>query len=236
MRTEQEKQAIIETFSEPVSIENFISQEEILELVNEFNNSKEKIHKNTGPITVNIDFTKQPFINLLDKIKTIVGNVEVTAGFFFYTETPHIIHNDDTYELPRVFKGITIPLEYVGGTRYPYLCFFHQYYLEGPAKFFKGGVDFPEHYNKHINNYTDVRNLSDRPIPKVVYDLYIDHLNPEWLEGLSFDRAMPWKPGNVIVFDSVRLHCASNFLKQGIKSKLGISIFTKLNDDVADGK
>lgn len=232
MRTEQQKQEIIETFSEPVSIENFISQEEILELINEFNSSKEKIHKNTGPITVNIDFTKQPFVNLLDKIKTIVGNVEITAGFFFYTENPHIIHNDDTYELPRVFKGITIPLEYNGGTRYPYLCFFHQYYLEGPAKFFKGGIDFPEHYNKHIDDYCDVKNLSDKPIPKVVYDLYIDHLKPEWLEGLSFDRAMPWKPGNVIVFDSVRLHCASNFLKQGIKSKLGISIFTKLSDDV----
>jgi hypothetical protein len=75
MRTEQEKLAIEETFSEPVSIENFISQDEIAELINEFNSSKEKIHKNTGPITVNIDFTKQPFVNLLDKIKTIVGNI-----------------------------------------------------------------------------------------------------------------------------------------------------------------
>lgn len=236
MRSEQQKQEIIQTFSEPVSIENFISEEEITELIKEFNSSKEKIHKNTGPVTVNIDFSKQPFQKLLEKIKTIVGNVEITAGFFFYTETPHIIHNDDTFELPRVFKGITIPLEYTGGTRYPYLCFFHQYYLGGPAKFFKGGIDFPEHYNKHVYEYSNVENLSTNKIPEVVYNLYLDHLNPKWLEGLSFDRAMPWKPGNVLVFDSVRLHCASNFIKQGIKSKLGISIFTKLSDDVEGEK
>jgi hypothetical protein len=58
--------------------------------------------------------------------------------------------------------------------------------------------------------------------------MYLSHLKGKWLEGLSFDRAMPWKPGNVLIFDSVQLHCASDFVKQGITSKLGISIFTKI--------
>ena len=228
MRTRQEEQDIINTFSEPIILENWLNEDEISNLKNLFYDNPKKLFKKTGPITIDIDFNQEPFKSLLDKIKIVVGDVEITSGFFFYTETPHVIHNDDTYELPKVFKGITIPLEYKGGTRYPYLCFFHQYYLKGPAKFFNGGSEYPEEYNKHIFDYSEVENLSDRDFPEVIQKMYLGHLKPEWLKGLSFDRAMPWKPGNVILFDSVRLHCASNFISQGITSKLGISIFTKL--------
>jgi hypothetical protein len=38
---------------------------------------------------------------------------------------------------------------------------------------------------------------------------------------------LKWKPTDALVFDSVRLHCASDFRKLNIQSKLGISIFTK---------
>ena len=234
MRSQQEKQAIVSTFSEPVSFENVVTEENRNFLIAEFKNGQDKIFKNTGPITINIDLNDHKYVALKELIHKLVGDVDITAAFFFYTDRPHIIHNDDTYELPKVFKGITIPLEYDGKTRPPYLCFFHQYYLEGPAKFFNGGVDFPEHYNKHVTDYREVQGLSDKGIPDIVRTNFISHLKSEWLEGLTFDRALPWKPGNALVFDSVRLHCASNFLQQGIKSKLGISIFTKLNDDAAD--
>ena len=234
MRTQQQRQAIIDTFSEPVCFENVVSNDYRILLKTEFSRRQDKIHKNTGPVTVNIDLTEPLYAPLMELVTKLVGDVSVTAAFFFYTDKPHVIHNDDTFELPKVFKGITIPLEYDGQTRYPYLCFFHQYYLEGPAKFFNGGVDFPEHYNKHVTDYSEVQGLSDKGIPDIVRTNFISHLKPKWLEGLTFDRALPWKPGNALVFDSVRLHCASNFLQQGIKSKLGISIFTKLNDDAAD--
>lgn len=236
MRTKSERLAIINSFSEPISLENWLSQDEINILIDEFHNSKEKIHKNTGPITVNIDFNKEPFKSLLDRLRIAIGDAEVTAGFFFYTETPHVIHNDDTFELPQVFKGITIPLEYKGGTKHPYLCFFHQYYLEGPAKFFNGGCDYPVHYNKHVFDYSQVENTSEKEFPEIIHKMYLGHIKDEWLKGLSFDRALPWKPGNVLIFDSVQLHCASNFIKQGITSKLGISIFTKLSGGVVDEK
>jgi hypothetical protein len=58
------------------------------------------------------------------------------------------------------------------------------------------------------------------------YD-YFTHLKPQWLEGLSLHSALDWIPGNALVFDSTRLHCASDFRASGIKSKLGISVFTK---------
>lgn len=228
MRSEEERKSIINSFSEPVSFENILPKDYIEKLILEFHSQNDKIHKNTGPVTLNIDLDNPFYLPLKELVTSIVGNVGVTAAFFFYTDTPHIIHNDDTYELPKVYKGITIPLEYQGGTTHPYLCFFHQYYLEGPAKFFKGGINFPEFYNKNISDYKDVQGLSNQGIPDFVKLKYLSHLKPEWVEGLTFDRALPWVPGNVLVFDSVRLHCASNFKQQGIKSKLGISIFTKL--------
>ena len=54
---------------------------------------------------------------------------------------------------------------------------------------------------------------------------YLGHIKKEWLEGLSFDTAHHWTPGDAIVFDAVRLHCASDFRKTCSK-KLGLSIFT----------
>ena len=51
---------------------------------------------------------------------------------------------------------------------------------------------------------------------------------PNWLSGLTFWGTLDWRPGNALIFDSTRLHCASDFRQQGIKSKLGISIFTKV--------
>jgi hypothetical protein len=234
MRTQEEKQAIVNTFSEPVSFENVVSEEYRNFLIAEFNSRQDKIFKNTGPITINIDLNDDKYAPLKELVNTLVGDVGITAAFFFYTNRPHVIHNDDTYELPQVYKGITIPLKYEGQTKHPYLCFFHQYYLEGPAKFFNGGVDFPEHYNKHVIDYSEVQGVLNVGIPAVVKANFISHLMPAWLEGLTFDRALPWKPGNALVFDSVRLHCSSNFLQQGIKSKLGISIFTKLNGDVTN--
>ena len=229
MRSKKEEQDIIDLFSEPCSVENFLSQEEVEIFKNIFKETTdfEKIFKNTGPITLNIDFTIEPFKSLIDRIKKVIGDFEIISGFFFYTEYPHIIHNDDSFDLPKTYKGITLPLHYEGGTEHPYLCFFNQYYLKGPAKFFKGGIDLPEYYNKNIVDYRDVKELTLDKFPRPFYYKYFTHLKYEWLDGLTLDRVIPWKPGDMLYFNSVKLHSASNFLKQGIKYKLGISIFTK---------
>jgi hypothetical protein len=55
----------------------------------------------------------------------------------------------------------------------------------------------------------------------------LTHLKPQWLEGLSLHSTLDWVPGNIMIFDSLRLHCASDFRKLGIRSKTAISIFTK---------
>lgn len=237
MRTAEQISQIKDRVTDPFVIESILSKSEIDYLVQLFDQHREdttrgyegKIHKNTGPITLDIkQYTTDPIIaNVIKQLKTTIGPFEITAAFFFRTDYPHIIHNDDTFELPDVYKGITLPLA-IDSTNYqlPKLCFFDQFYFHGPAKFFNGSKDIPTYYNECLYDYKDVDGLVD--------DAFLDsenlltHIRPSWLTGLSLHSTLDWKPGNALIFDSTRLHCASDFRSLGIKSKLGISIFTKL--------
>lgn len=226
MRTQEQINVIRQHFSDPYAVENFISNGDILELISIYERSNKTI-KNTGPVTVDIvELLEEPvFQRILLAIKNEIGSFKVTAGLFFKTDYPHIIHNDDTFELPEtVYKAITIPL-YAEGIGIPKLCFFDQCYFHGPAKFFNGDSNIPTYYNQQIYNYKDLDGIVDQPFSGPTE--YFTHLKAQWLEGLSLHSAIDWIPGQAIIFDSVRLHCASDFRKLGIKSKLGISIFTK---------
>lgn len=238
MRSITDIELIKSRVSEPISIENFLSKEDIARLIGIFNQHEAGgikaydglVEKITGPITLNLETyrTDPVIIKIMHQLEKEIGKFEMTAGFFFRTDFPHIIHNDDTHELPStVYKGITLPLELNGfnGT-YPKLCFFNQFYFHGPAKFFKGSKDIPTYYNKQIYDYEHIDGLSTEPF--VGEYSYFTHLYPQWLDGLSFHSAFDWIPGNAIIFDSTRLHCASDFRSLGIKSKLAISIFTKV--------
>jgi hypothetical protein len=229
MRTVDQINIIRKNISDPYSVSEFISLEDINHLIAIFENDTTKIKKNTGPVTVNLaPYFDDPVIeNIITKIKKEIGNIEITAAFFFQTTFPHIIHNDDSFELPdNVYKAITLPLsieEFTGV--YPKLCFFDQFYFHGPSKFFNGDDSIPTYYNKQVYDYQDVSGLVD--VPFADNNNYFTHLKPQWLEGLSLYSVLDWIPGNALVFDSTRLHCASDFRTLGIRSKLGISIFTK---------
>lgn len=242
MRSQADRNTIINNLRDPCVLENILSQDEVAELIELFNSKNNKIHKNTGPVTSDIteDFQTVPVLkNLFSRIKEHIGECRIYTSFFFKVEIPHIIHNDDDKLGPLVYKAITVPLEIEyenKNTGYPYLCMFDQYYLEGPSKFFGGSTrrDIPAYYNAHIYEYSQVQNLSTVDFPQDIYLKYLTHLQPFWLKGLSFHSAHEWKPGNGILFDCVRLHCASDFKVRKIKSKLGLSIFTALNEDAVN--
>ena len=231
MRTPDQISQIKTTVRDPYEIKNILTVEEVNCLIEIFNNhsADNKIYKNTGPITLDL----KPYINdpliikILALIESSIGPFDTTAAFFFQTTFPHIIHNDDSFELPdNVYKAITIPLSMEGFSgKYPKLCFFDQFYFHGPSKFFNGDDSIPTYYNKQVYDYQDVSGLVDTLFAD--NDNYFTHLKPQWLEGLSLHSALDWIPGNALVFDSTRLHCASDFRNLGINSKLGISIFTK---------
>ena len=196
------------------------------------NTQPNKVYKNTGPVTLSIKglLTDPVIVDILSKIKEQIGNFEITAGFLFYTNYPHVIHNDDTFELPdSVYRAITLPVKLYGdGVGLPKLCMFDQFYFHGPSKFFKGESHVDTYYNKCLYDYKDVDGIVDTTITDTTL---FTHLKSEWLEGLSVHSVLEWKPTSAIIFDSVRLHCASDFRQLGYTGKLGISIFTK-NDRV----
>jgi hypothetical protein len=226
MRTQEQINNIKQHFGDPYSVENFVSVDDIAELISIYDQNNKTV-KNTGPVTVDINtlLDEPVFQRLLADIRTEIGPFEFAAGLFFKTDYPHVIHNDDTFELPNtVYKAITIPLA-AEGTGIPKLCFFDQCYFHGPAKFFNGDTDIPTYYNQQVYDYTNVDSVVDQPF--VDEHQYFTHLKPHWLQGLSLLSAIDWIPTQAIIFDSVRLHCASDFRQLGIKSKLGLSIFTK---------
>jgi len=234
MRTQEQIEKIKKNFSNPLEIKNVLTLEDINHLIKIYEHAQEKnaplIYKNTGPITLNIESYLNDHVvkKLLSTIKDHIGEFEITAGFFFYTDYPHIIHNDDTFELPEnVYKAITIPLKLEAEkiTQYPKLCFFDQYYFHGPAKFFKGDRHIDTYYNKQVYDYTNIDGLTDKKF--IDKERLFPHLKSKWLEGLSLQSTLDWVPGNIMIFDSLRLHCASDFRKLGIRTKTAISIFTK---------
>jgi hypothetical protein len=246
MRPQSHKDYISSHLIDPFSIEKFLNDEEINELVNLYKEDKTKNYKNTGPVTVDVIgiIKDHPTLKkIFSRIKSVIGECEVYAAFLFYVEIPHIVHNDDAYNYPLIHKGIAIPLQInyeSENTGYPSLCFFDQHYLEGPSKFFQGSRNIPTFYNKCIYDYADVQNKSSEKIDSEIKGKYFTHIKDQWLEGLSFNSAQSWVPGNAIFFDCARLHAASDFKAQGIKSKLGLSIFTCLDpnrvisEDVVD--
>ena len=241
-RTQEDKDFILSYVDEPYSIENFIDQKDVNELIDIWENSDNKEHKNTGVITYSItDFSSPVLHKIRDKIYfDLYPNIEIWGAFFFYVNKPHIIHIDDSsiYTLPKIFKAFTIPLRIEGEDEEPHLMFFDQFYLDGSSKFFNGDSHETKGHHealqfsklprsKCVYEYSNVINKSTKPFDLDIKEKYLDHIKDRWLDELSFNSAHKWKPGNVIVFDSCRLHCGSDFRKLGVTDKLGISIFTQ---------
>ena len=239
MRSQTDKDFILSHTETPYSIEDCVSEEDIEELIDIWETADNKEHKNTGPITSKIENFNSP---ALSKIRDLVyfgdyaGDIEIYYAFFFYVDKPHIIHMDDRIdESPLIYKAFTFPVRLDGGFEEPYLMFFDQFYLDGPSKFFKGESNKTKGHHEALQfsdlprsmcvyDYSNVICTTENPFET---DLPISHIKNEWLEGLSYNSAQKWKPGNAIVFDCCRLHCASDFRSAGVKNKLGISIFTQ---------
>jgi hypothetical protein len=241
-RSEQQISNIITRGSDPLALEQVVSLDIRSDLIELFYSSPDQLtHKNTGPIT--LDLTSEmieqstALHSVLNLIHDHIGPFDITAALFFSVQYPHIIHNDDTFELPpNVYKAITIPLELYGGgddtiqKRYPQLCIFNQSYFHGPVKCFHGETDDQKSfYNRPIYDYSDVYGVGEfDSITEIQYQQYFTHLKRKWLTGLSIAAILPWVPGNMLIFDSTRLHCASDFRRLRYSGKLGLSIFTKI--------
>jgi hypothetical protein len=227
MRTKEQIAKLRETHSRPVQVWNLINDDKIKFLLSYYYNSDEVIEKNTGPKTLNVKHGQGVIDDIVESLKPVIGDFKVRSAQIFDVSKPHVLHNDDDVDYPDTYKAITIPL-YIQGEGIPKLVFFDQYYYHGPVKLFNGRKEDPKvYYNKPLTNYTNVDNLSENDISQNLKSELLSHLKDEWLKGLSIQSYFPWTIGSGIIFDSLQIHCASNFLDQGVTKKIGLSIFTK---------
>ena len=83
---------------------------------------------------------------------------------------------------------------------------------------------------KRYSARTDKHITNNKPFDKDQYEKYLTHQPYEDLEGLEIDKIIPWYPGDIITFNRSTIHCASNFLNEGVTEKLAIAMFTIIED------
>ena len=231
MRTDQQKQEILSRLEPTQVYENVLDSAWLSRLKTIFKDG-EKTYKNTGPVTMDFFPEKtgytQWFTELNTLLKPYVGNdYGIFAGNFFQVKKPHILHNDDSVRwVPRLHKTVVIPIEIEKPSNF---AVFDQCYLDGPVKIRSRHKPAKNvYYNQDLYDNSKLINYTGHAFDEILYEKYFTHqdLNAFW--GLSVEQIVPWRPGNVIVFDTARIHSAVNFNAQGISQKLGLSIFTYL--------
>jgi len=225
MRTQQQIEKIKKGQGDPYSINNVVDVESLYNYY--VSNEGNVVQKNTGPKILKVDPTEDLFDSLIKSLKKQVGDFDVRYMHYFDVTDPHIIHNDDEFEYPDCYKAFTIPLRIYGGSDDVKLIVFDQYYYGGPAKFVNGSdmSDYPVHYNKFLTDYNDIEQQSNVELNDAELE-HLTHLQPSWLKGLSINKILPWAIGKALCFDSLALHCSSDFKSKGITRKIGLSIFT----------
>lgn len=230
MRTKEQINNIKSNQSDSIQLTNVLSNEKISFLLDHYQNSNKRFIKNTGPEILYVNEGDEIIDDILLLLRNRFGQFKVRAAHYFEVENPHILHIDDDFRYPNAYKAFTIPLWVDSGDCNKIkLIMFDQYYYGGPVKFFKGESNIEKtYYNTPLFDYSNVENLSKKSILKPIKNTLLTHLKDEWLEGLSIKDVFPWKIGSIIAFDSLRIHCSSDFRKIGIKKKIGISIFTEI--------
>ena len=225
MRTKQQIDKIKSRQSPPIQVTDLLGLNELAELKKKFYSSNDIEVKETGPRVLKLKENDPIVQNIIERLYPMIGDCKVRYAAMFYVDKPHVLHIDDEKELPQAYKAITVPLDY-DGDQEPGFFVFNQYYYGGPAKFFKGKkTKTKEHYNSTVTDYSAVENRDSKGIHPGIYSA-MDHLDYEWLEGFSVHSYFNWRLMSAIVFDSLQIHCASDFRKQGSTYKLGLSIFT----------
>lgn len=179
----------------------------------------------------------------LEIVKPIIDSVlgqgtwEVTGGNFFETETGYRVHADTGKDGPeRVLQTFVFPLLQdlrddipVRLERNRFLVL-NQTWLGDAAFFLRGETVESNEYNQVITDYKDVGNLDDLETLDGILLEYCPHLNFKNFAGLTVDKHFQWTPGIPMTFPRNRLHVSSAFPRNGIKRKLGLSIFTSRLD------
>lgn len=162
---------------------------------------------------------------------------------FLLTFPPHDVHIDnktDRYNNIKAYKTVVIPL-YIEGTTIPKFYTANQYFFgDATTRFRKGSKDkdslMPNLLQqskdgiKFVYDYEQAGIIGlekNQVLTKEWYDANIDAgevIKYEHFHKLSIEKEHNWQPGNIIIFDSNRLHFSQNLRKINCKYKIGISL------------
>lgn len=243
LRTPEEKSEILSRLGVSQHIPNAVPADLIDMLLQTYHNSP-KNQKPTGPITVDYyprlaDLERRGevpadwWLQVDTLITPYIGEHQTFTTNFFEVSLPHILHNDDSTALkPRLHKTVVIPLEIAKPTEF---AVFDQCYLDGPVKLRHGG-EFQgkshqapvTYYNTDLLDNCELEFYTGEDFDPVLHQKYFTHMPLARFHGLSIESILPWAPGDLLIFDTARIHCACDFRSHGIGKKIGLSIFTHL--------
>lgn len=167
------------------------------------------------------------------KILDAIGDYDL--DFYTWQEAinPWKIHADIRWYSDRLpYKVLLVPLDVIGEGDYwadTYTIAFKQWnFLEGNKNTNAGQFGNNDQSNWiRVYDQPGIHNLCNGfKITKDQHEKYFSHMPYEFLEGLEIDNLYKWTPGSCVIWDQTQLHCADNFHKKGIKTKLSLLFFT----------
>tara|TARA_R100001377_G_scaffold80049_1_gene58634 strand:- start:362 stop:1009 length:648 start_codon:yes stop_codon:yes gene_type:complete len=176
---------------------------------------------------------KRAYAVVRDYVSENLGheNWECNSGNFFETLYPYRLHADTTTTESN-YQNIVFPLSYDheedAALDQNVLYIFKQMWYKEGTMFLKGSPPSKEgsRHNTETREYSTVTNIEEGYIDKVTA-ADCDHLPTENFEGMSVAAKMLWEPGKPFTFSRNAIHCSNNWHRIGIKSKLGLSLFTR---------
>jgi hypothetical protein len=72
--------------------------------------------------------------------------------------------------------------------------------------------------NEHITN--------NESFDEEAYRKYLSHIPYEYLTSLKIKKIFDWQPGSAFIWNRTEIHASNNYMKDGVKEKLGLAIFT----------
>lgn len=209
--------------------ENILSQEIVDELLDFFNSNENLYHDTMGMIKITSpwNYVKDILNPVLSKIMPTDKNL---GDNFYKHDFPYFTHIDSNNN-PHSYN-VLIPL-FIEGNHDQKFIIFDQYSKDYTGATWLGDIWKPEgnfeSNKKRDFPYKDqsVAGCTDKEIDKDLYKLLkYNYRNEEMFFGLS-GVAYDYKPKNILIFPSHRLHCTGKMM---CKYKIGLSLRFEILD------
>jgi len=227
---------IKENENPPKVIRNLYSKQEILKLIDLYNELPTTVHNKKQNVIKKrwlLDYSKELENLFCERLKNEIGEFKMDNlktedgneiyGLFQESYNPIGLHIDGGFNLEdQIYKQSLIPLTPVGST----VIFKNRYY--GNSTNFtidKEELEFKKlGYGQNKRSSEHIGMFGNKPFDTQIHKKFLNHEKIENLIGLEVDLIYEWEVGSMLIFDRTNIHCSSSVIKG---KKLGLTTFTK---------